>query len=187
MATDIEVCNSALAKIRGRFINSFNDNSTEARLLKVLFPLVRDRLLREVAPNCARKQYELASIVETPLFNFTYVFAIPSDVIKILETDRYFDQDWRQQDGKIYANDSTFFIDAIYRLTDCSKFDSVFAEAFAYSLAAELATPLTNSTKLAADMREAAETLCRRSRTYSSQERGSIEQPEATDWLTSRF
>jgi hypothetical protein len=187
MATDIEIINSALAKIRGRFITTLNDNSTEARLCKILFPRIRDRLLREVAPNFAKKRYELASLVETPVYGFDYVFQIPSDVIKILETDRYFDEDWKQENGKIYANDSTFFISVIYRVTDCEKYDPVFAEALAFALAAELATPLTNGTKLAEDMRAQAEMLMRRARSYSAQERGSIDQPEATDWLMARF
>ena len=135
----------------------------------------------------AKKRFELASLVETPVYDFDYVFAIPSDVIKILETDRFTDENWKQENNKIYANDSTFFITAIYRVVDCEKFDSVFAEALAYSLAAELALPLTNGVQIAKAMKEEAEMLIRKARSHSAQERGSIDQQEASDWLTSRF
>lgn len=187
MSTDIEIANSALAKIRGRFIVSFDDNSTEARLLKVIFPKVRDRLLREIAPNFAKRRLELANVVETPAYGFTHVFQLPNDVLRVLESDRYSWEDWKQEGGKIYAYDSTFFVNVIVRVTDCETFDAVFSETLAYFLASELALPLTNGVQLANAMKLEAENLMRKCRSYNSQERGSVDQPEATDWLLSRF
>jgi len=188
MATQIEIINSALAKIRGNLITSINDNKPEARLSKVLFPAIRDRLLREIAPNFARKWYALGQLVETPVDTcYTYAFAVPSDVLRIIETDQGDYDKWVNESGKIYANGTSFKIRAVVKITDAERFDPVFAEVLAYSRAAELALPLTGGSSIAAAMKKEAETLMRSARSYGSQERGAVEAVHASEWLTSRY
>lgn len=187
MATEIEIINSAIGKIRGQFITSLSDNTTEARLAKVLYPAIRDRFLRECAPNFARRFISLGKLVEPGAFGMDHVFAVPPDVLKILETDQYDCGKWRNVDNKIYSDASSFTLEAIVRETDAEKYDSVFSELLAYYLAAEMALPLTNGAAIAARFRDEAELLARRCRSYSSQERGSVQQPSAHEWLHSRY
>lgn len=186
MATEIDIINSALSKIRGRTITSLNDNSAEARLCKVLYPRIRDAALRKHSWRFAVKRVELGLLSETPAFGFDYAFQLPSDCLKILETDSYEDEDWALEDGKVLANRTTFFCKIIYRQTDASKYDAVFVEYLAYELAAQLALPLTNGTQIAAGMQAKADDILREARSYSAQEKGSIEVPEATSWLIAR-
>lgn len=187
MSTEIEIVNSALSKIRGRTITSLNDNSPEARLAKVLYPKIRDAALRKHSWRFAIKRVELGLLAETPGFGFDYAFQLPPDCLRVLETDSYEDEDWTQEGGKILANRNTFFCKIIFRQTDASKFDAVFVEYVAYELAAQLALPLTNGTQIAIAMQQKAEMVLREARSYSAQEKGSVEAPEATSWLTSRF
>lgn len=187
MATEIEIINSAIAKIRGKFITSLADNTTEARLAKVLYPVIRDRLLRECAPNFARKLITLGQLDETPAWGFDYIYQVPSNVMKILEVEAYTPEQWRYLDNRVYANSTTFKCEVIIKVTDAEKYDAVFAETIAYSLAAEMALPLTNGAAMAKGFKEEAELLARRCRSYSSQERGSVQQPDAREWLNSRY
>lgn len=187
MATEIEIINSALSKIRGRTITSLDDNSTEARLAKVLYPPVRDAALRKHSWRFAIKRVELGLLSEVPAYGFSYAFQLPSDCLRVLETDSYEDDDWTQEGTKILANRNSFFCKIIWRQTDAEQYDPVFVEYLAFELAAQMALPLTNGTTIAQGMEQKAGSLLREARTYSAQEKGSVEVPEATSWLNSRL
>lgn len=187
MATDTDICNSALSKIRGRLITSLNDNSTEARLCKVLYPRIREAALRKHSWRFAITRVALGLLDETPEYGFDYAFQLPPNCLRVLETDSFEGDDWTQEGTKILANRDTFNCKIIYLETDAEKYDPVFCELLAFELAAQLALPLTNGTTIAAGMAQEAEKILREARSYSAQEKGSIEVPEATSWLNSRY
>lgn len=185
--TEIEIINSALAKIRGRTITTLDDDVAEARMCKVLYPRIRNAALRKHSWRFAIKRVSLGLLGDTAPTGFTYVFQLPSDCIRILETDAYENEDWTQEGGKVFANSGTFNCKIVYLNTDASTYDPVFCEYLSYELAAQLALPLTNGASIANLMEQKAEQTLREARTYSAQEKGSIEVPEATTWLNSRY
>lgn len=187
MATEIDIINSALSKIRGRTITSLSDNSTEARLCKILYPRIRDAALRKHSWRFAIKRVSLGLLSETPTYGYGYVFQLPSDCLRVLETDSYQEDDWAQEGNKILANRSSFNCTIIWRQTDAEQYDAVFCEYLAFELAAQLALPLTNGNAIAQGMEQMAERTLREARSYSAQEKGSVDVPEATTWLNSRL
>lgn len=187
MATEIEICNSAIAKIRGRRILSLDDDSVEARLCKDLYPRIRDRLLRAHPWNFAVQRRQLGLLSDAPLFGFAYQFQLPLDCLRVLETDLNADDDWLLEGGKILCNVNELNIKMLAHITDAEQYDTMFAEVVAYTLAAELAYPLTQGTSLAEAMESKALRILMEARSFDAQEGGSTQVVGATSWLYSRF
>jgi hypothetical protein len=187
MATEIEICNSAIAKIRGRRILSLDDDSTEARLCKDLYPRIRDRLLRAHPWNFAIERRQLGLLSAEPLYGYANQFQLPLDCLRILETDLCADEDWVLEGDKILCNKTELNVKMLVLITDAEKFDTMFVEVLAYMLAAELAYPLTQGTSLAEAMERKAEKILMEARSFDAQESGSSPVVDATSWLYSRY
>jgi hypothetical protein len=187
MATEIEICNSAIAKIRGRRILTLDDDSTEARLCKDLYPRIRDRLLRAHPWNFAIERRQLGLLSAEPLYGYTAQFQLPSDCLRVLGTDLNDDEDWVQEGKKILCNRTELNVKLLVKVTDAEQYDAMFCEVLAYMLAAELAYPLTQGTSLAEAMEAKALKILQEARSFDAQEGGSTEVVGATSWLYSRF
>jgi len=187
MATEIEICNSAIAKIRGRRILTLDDDSTEARLCKDLYPRIRDRLLRAHPWNFAIQRRQLGLLTEVPVYKFTAKFQLPLDTLRVLSVDLLSDEDWVLEGKTILCNAVELNAKLLVKITDAEQFDAMFSEVLAYMLAAELAYPLTQGTTLAEAMEKKALMILREARSFDAQEGGSVEVVDATSWLYSRF
>lgn len=160
--TAVQICNIALAKIGSdSFITSLDDDTKSARHLSIFYAPIRDSLLRSHLWRFARKQYQLAPLVNAPLFDGGYYFQMPVDCLRVVQPDEdYFGRygRWSVEGNKILAYTNVLNIVGIDRVTDESLFDSIFVEAFATKLAHELCLPLAQSESLKAalkqDMRE---------------------------------
>ena len=160
--TAVQICNIALAKIGSdSFITSLDEDTKSARHCSIFYESIRDSLLRSHLWRFARKQYQLAPLVEKPLFNGGYYFQIPVDCLRIVQPDDdYFETygRWSVEGNKILADTTLLNIVGIQRVTDESLFDAIFVEAFATKLAHELCLPMAQSESLKnalkQDMRE---------------------------------
>lgn len=150
--SDIQICNMALAKIGSEsFITSFDDGTKAARHCSIFYEPVRDSLIRSHLWRFARKQYQLAPLVERPLFDGGYYFQIPTDCLRVVIPDEaYFMQygRWSVEGDKIIADTNILQIVGLKRVVDTSFFDSIFVEAFATRLAHELCMPMSASESL---------------------------------------
>ena len=188
MATDVEICNSAIAKVRGRRILTLSDDTTEARLCSALYPVLRKKLLRAHPWNFSKRRAELAQDAAAPEWGYAYKYQLPSDCLKLLETDIPYNSDWAlEEDSFILSDTSTVFVLYVADITDAARFDALFAEVLAYMLAAELALPITGGAAIAKAMKEAAKEELAQARSMNAQERGSVKQVEADTWLDARF
>lgn len=187
MATEVEICNSAIAKIRGKRILTLDDDQTEARLCKDLYPMIRDRLLRSHPWNFAIERVELGLLADAPEFDFDQQFQLPNNCLRVLTVDLGEEEPWKLEGRKILCNSTELKAKILVQITDAQQFDSVFCEVLAYMLAAELAYPLTQGTTLAAGMTEKAERILREARSFDGQESGSVEAIQASSWRNSRF
>ena len=149
---DVEIANMALAKIGSdSFITSFDDGTKAARHISIFYNPIRDSLIRSHLWRFARKQYQLAPLVEQPLFNGGYYFQIPTDCIRIVTPDDEYFQTygrWSVEGDKILADTNVLNIVGLQRVTNTALFDPIFAEAFATKLAHELAMPMAQSESL---------------------------------------
>ena len=82
MASKVDVCNRALAKIRSQSINSFTEKSLAAQYCVLFYEATLEFLLRDSSWNFAKKQIAL-SITSDELFSWVYVYQYPSDCLRI--------------------------------------------------------------------------------------------------------
>lgn len=158
----VQICNIGVAKTGSdSFITSFNDDTKVARLCSIFYEPMRDSLLRSHLWRFARKQYQLAPLVDEPLFDGGYYFQKPSDCLRVIQPNEdYFQMygRWSVEGDKILADTDLLNIVGIQRVTDENLFDSVFSEALSTKIAHELCLPLAQSeslkTALKQDMRE---------------------------------
>jgi hypothetical protein len=176
MSSEVEICNMALSNIRAAGINSLDENSLQAQQCKLKYPLMRDMLLREAPWRFAHRIASLVVRVET-VHNWVYVYQYPSDCLyinKILLNYENFSSDstptYRhrhiadiyvpdldrqvkydvmnvESDKVIVCNDVDVFASYRARVTNPNLFDTVFNQALAWLLAAELAVPLVGVEK----------------------------------------
>lgn len=187
MATEIEICNGAIVKCRGRAILTINDDSLEAKLCKVSYPFVRNRLLRGHPWNFNKKRAVLAESLTAPAYEFENAFNLPSDCGKLLETTIPLEIKWAVESNQIVTNWSEVSILYGAMITDATKFDAQFTSVLIAELAAEICYPLTQSTALADRLAQEAKDKLREARSMNGQERGSIQQVGASEWLNARF
>jgi len=166
MATEVSICNLALSRSGGGRIQALTEASKEARECNLHYEFARDAVLRDFDWGFASKRATLGLLTDT-YTGWTYAYAMPSDYIKIREildaqsnyTGTYYDVEDQlyKQAGKpkfeIASNDSgsrpiilTDIASAEIRytakITDVNAFDSLFQDALAWRLAAELAMSL---------------------------------------------
>jgi hypothetical protein len=72
MASEVDICNLALGHIRAGSIGSLNDSSQPAKLCKNLYPILRDRCLRELPWHFNRKVKALSRLEGTKILQFAY-------------------------------------------------------------------------------------------------------------------
>lgn len=198
MATsEVEICNSALIKLGAERINSLDDDTKEARLCKLQYPLLRDEVIRSHPWNFALSRVDLAKTANTPAFQFTNEFAIPQDVLRVLTTDFSIltttdEIPWKVEHNAIdgtkvlVTDEETVAIQYIRKITDVQLFDANFSEALALRLASDLAYPLVQSISLAQAMFGLYQQMLKNARSFDGQE-GSLEQVQADDFFFSRF
>jgi hypothetical protein len=174
MASKVKICNMALAKIRGRNIQSIDGVSREAKECKKIFDEVRDAVLRAHDWGFASKTQDLALTTDT-FTGWEYVYQYPSDCLAAreilkdnyvntgtsydIDTDRnrnipfkpiQFKKATNENKNRVYilTNKEDAELRYTARITDTNLFDANFVEALAFKLASELAYPIKASLKL---------------------------------------
>lgn len=182
--TEVTICNSALIKIGAERILSLDDNTARAKILKEIYPIVRDDMIASHPWNFATDRVVLAALVTAPLYEWDYQFQLPSNCLRVYGTD-IDPEPWKVEDGKLLCNFSEVTIKFIKQVTDTSKFSSYFVEAFACRLAAEIAYAITQSTTLKDSAEAKYERQLRVARSFDAQE-SMGDRVYADNWLNSR-
>lgn len=186
MATEVEIVNSALAKVGAGRILTLDDNSEPARLAKAIYPTLRDKLLRSHPWRFATKRVELGPLVDEPEFDFSNKFQLPSDCLRVLAIDGNDSEEWKEESGELLCNLSDVKIKYIWRNTDTSKYDANFTEVLALDLAVEFSIPLSNNATLRATLVQERDKAIREARSFSAQV-GSVDRVKADNWLNARY
>jgi len=153
MASDVEICNTALAKIGERPIASLQQsNSAAATACLNRFATARDFLLRAHDWNFALSRVALARLGLSPAFGWSYAYQLPADMIRISgiwdtpDGDGAFD--YRVEGGKVVTDAENVYLLYVARVTDPNLMPTDFREALAIKLASELAIILPQSREL---------------------------------------
>jgi len=195
MASKVEILNSAFNKLGAATIVSLTDDTKEGILANQQYDIVRQDMLSNHPWNFAISRVALASTGNTPAFEFDNEFAIPNDVLRILNIEMPI-EDFRVEsnaiDGTrvILSNFDDVKIKYIRNIEDVSQFPPYFVEAMAARFAAEFAFNLTGKTSVAKLMFALSEQKLRSARGYDAQE-GTPEEISTTDsrnsWLNARY
>jgi len=179
--TKIAICNLALRMLKQKTIESLDEENESARELNAIYDYVLKELLTEHPWNFATKRVALVQLEETPAFEYTYVYTLPDDCMRVLETE---DQtEYQIENGKLLSDEATVNIRYISYETDPEKYTHNFIATFALRLACEMCYPLTgnSNTKLLKDFDD----KFKRAKSIDGQE-GTPRSTERSSWIHSR-
>jgi hypothetical protein len=146
--TTVSICSNALGKLGDDSITSLSDNSNRARWCNRKFDTTRQALLRKGNWNDSIKRVALAQIDATPAWEYTYIFALPSDFMKMVKTsiDQY-DEAYKLEtyNGQrvLVTDESSIYITYVFDNSDVASYDSLHVDALEALLAFELANAIT--------------------------------------------
>jgi len=182
MATSsTEICNSALNKIGAMRIDNISDNTKAAKLCNDQYDRLRREVLRSHPWNFAITWISLAATVNNPVSDdYDYEFIIPSDVLRVLQTDITDDLGWEvgnNVDGNkvIFCNNSSLKIKYIKDITNTTRFPPDFEEVLAFRLAADMAYSLVQSRAVQDQMFTYYGATLARAMSFDAQEKGQDE------------
>lgn len=184
--TEVEICNSALAKVGAARILTLDDDSEEARLCKTLFYRLRDKLLRSHPWRFATRRVALGPLVTAPIYEFQNAFQLPNDCLRVLAIDGNDSEEWKEESGQLLCNLDSVNIKYIWKNEDTSSYDSNFVEVLAFDLAVELCMPLAQNATLRATLVDERKLALREARSFNAQV-GSVDRVKADTWLNARF
>jgi|TARA_R110000803_G_scaffold24974_2_gene59873 hypothetical protein len=185
MASEVQICNLALAKVGDEQITSLTENSKAARLCNLVYEPMRDTTLRSHPWNFAIQRVELAASTETPSYEYNAQFALPSDFLRLLGTNMLDAAKFTVEGNLLLCNASALKIKYIYQVTDPNKFDWLFIEALSARIAAELSIAMTDSRTLTVDLFNLFSTKLADARSADATE-GTPDDITADTWLNSR-
>lgn len=169
MASEVEICNSALLKIKSQSINSLNESSLAAQVCKLEYPTVRDQVLKDFdfGVNNTTKALQALSV---KVFGWAYSWQYPNDCLRINKLMRSFEDVSADTSGYavsselydhrfkvnnapkikyrvvnanntkvIVTNEPELYINYRARITDTSLYGPDISTAISYLLAANIA------------------------------------------------
>jgi hypothetical protein len=187
MATSVvQIVNNALVKLGANAILSLTEDSEAARAANLIYEQIRDAVLRDHVWNFAKKRIELAKDSDTPAFEFSFQYTLPSDCLRVLQMEDL-DMIYKIESGKLLTDESPAKILYVSRVEDVNLFDSMFVEALSARISAELAVTLAESNSLYQNMMEMYQRKILDARSMDAQESGGQDEIVADTWLGSRI
>lgn len=188
MADSTEICNVGLSKIGEDTILDLSENSRAGRACNLIYNPIRQALLRAHTWNFSVIRVELALLTTTPSYGWQYEFQLPADFLKLLGTswDEYLQVKFKVEGDKIRTDEVTFSITYVSDIEDVNKFDSLFAEALATRLAAELAIILVDDINLKKTMMDEYEHKFGEAKSSDAQD-NMTDEFITTTWVNSRI
>jgi hypothetical protein len=148
--TDVEIANAALALVKKGGIQSFEDDSAQARACKALFAPMRDKVFEDRIWSFAKGQYILDPLADAPLFGFAYQFELPGEAIApVAVKDADGNSVAYEMFGRNICSDTErLYVVAKTKPTDASLYTPGFCVAAFTLLASFLAVPLAENAAL---------------------------------------
>ena len=159
MASEVDICNSALNQLGASQIIARTENSKAARVVNQRYDFVRDKVSRSHPWNACVRRASLGQETDTPTYKYAYQYALPTDpyclrVINISTGGNYEELDiaYQIEGRKLLTDESTVYLRYIARITDPNEYDALLIEALTAALAADISYAITNSVTLAREL-----------------------------------
>lgn len=199
MTSPVDIANRALTKLGAARIISFDDNDKQARAVKSMFDIVRDAELRDHIWSFTIKRASLPALSTAPDWGYELQFNLPADFLRLLQVDEFYvgpdTTDYRNAPTAEYAIEGNKILTNIgaplkikysARVSDTTRWDSSFIEAFACRLALELCEDLTQSNTKKESAREDYKYAISRAIRANSIEKPPVDLPDDA-WVLSRI
>lgn len=184
----VEICNSALHKLGASRISSLSDSSKAAIVCNDQYNRLRKEVLRSHPWNFAKTYTSLAKTINTPVWEqWSAEFLLPSDVLRVLESDLPPDAPWEKgynADGNsvIFCQADSLKIAYIKDITNTTLFDANFDEALALRIAADISYALVQSQTVQRNMFSLYEKFIATAMSFDAQEH-SDQRVISDEWL----
>jgi len=142
----VSICNTALTMIGADRINSFDEDTSNARACNAIYDQLRKEELISHPWNFATERVQLAQLSSTPAYGFNYEFSLPTDYLRIIAVQ--YDYAYRVEDFKLRSDQAPFRCEYIKDVEDVSEFSYAFIQLLTARLALELCYPISNSASL---------------------------------------
>lgn len=142
--SDVDIANAALIDLGHETIQSFLDDSDQARAVNAIYAMNRDRVIAAFPWNFATQRVQLAAAVTTIYTNeWDRAYLIPADVLRVLYIEPR-GTPFVVENGYILTDvSSPILVPVLMRVTDPAKFSANFVSALQYRIAASLCTAIT--------------------------------------------
>lgn len=166
--TKVSICNEALSMIGAKTIQSFDDNTENARRCASVYDSSRRALLRMHPWSFAKKRAQLAPVTTHPSFGYGHAFPLPKDFIRIVDAGEI---NYEFEGRHILAD--TNLINLVYVSDNDNEqtWDSLFSECMALYLVNKLAKPITGSNAEGDSAWQKLQNMLKQARTINGQER----------------
>ena len=189
MASVVGICNSALTKLGATRIIQMTEGSKNANLCNEQYDKVKDDLLRSHVWNFAVRRTKLAQLAETPTFGFDYVYQLPSDFIRLVsvhpDDSGRCGMPYKIEGKKLLTDVSDVYLRYVYEVTDPNEMDALFRETLAWSMALDLAIPITQSSTTREQMKDGLRSQISRAKSVDAIEDYPELEPQP-QWVTER-
>ena len=156
MPAEVDIINVALRKVGATPITSRSSGTKTANAADDLYDEVRDALLRSHPWNFATKRVKLARIVTTPVYEYDYGYALPSDwmrTIQVSDNDQGVSSITHTMEivasaRAVLCNAEDVYLRYVSRVSDPNLMAADFRYALATWLAKDLAVPIASSNSL---------------------------------------
>lgn len=164
----INICNQALNLMGARSIQSFDENTENARRCHAVYDLTRKALLRMHPWSFAKKRIQLAPVGTHPTFGYQHAFALPSDFVRVLDVglDVY-----EIEARHILANTNVINLIYVFDQQNENDWDALFSECMVLYLVNKLAKPITGSNAEADSAWQELQLMLQQARSINAQER----------------
>ena len=141
--TSIDLCSKALLLVGANAIQSFDDGSRESDVCSSIYELVRDTLFANRLWGFTIEQRNLARVNETPLRDWKYSYALPTEILRIRKVSN--SKDFEIVRGRLYSNSPTLSVDCQVAV-GANEMPPYFQAALISELASKLSVSLLGDT-----------------------------------------
>jgi hypothetical protein len=154
VSSSVHICNLALDHLKEDSITTIDPPVTKVEVICARwYDHVRKSVLRKHSWNFAIKRASLAELSDTPSFQYSKQFQLPSNYIRLMSIGEFGSQKrYEIEDGKILTDDivsvtssGALPIRYIYDFTNVSQMDPLFIDLLAAELALKISYQITGS------------------------------------------
>ena len=153
-ASQISICNQALAKVGGGAITSLTEGSTAADACRLIYDDLRDEILQMRPWPSSVKRTTLAKLVDPPAFEWASAFKLPPDFLAvwrlgITPEDR---PPYAVEGRTLLTNLDQAHLVYVFRNEDPASYEPALADLLATRMAMELAVTVAANASLKASL-----------------------------------